>query len=63
MPVTTLNCHGERLRAALASGFSCTQKPELLLLDEPTNNLDLANMDFLAGIIRGFRCDYPTIGP
>jgi ATPase subunit of ABC transporter with duplicated ATPase domains len=46
---------GERLRAALASGFLCTQKPELLLLDEPTNNLDLANVDFLAGIVRGFR--------
>jgi ATPase subunit of ABC transporter with duplicated ATPase domains len=46
---------GERLRAALARGFLCTQKPELLLLDEPTNNLDLTNVDFLAGIVRGFR--------
>jgi ATPase subunit of ABC transporter with duplicated ATPase domains len=45
---------GERLRAALARGFLCTQKPELLLLDEPTNNLDLTNVDFLAGIVRGF---------
>jgi len=46
---------GERLRAALARGFLGTQKPELLLLDEPTNNLDLTNVDFLAGIVRGFR--------
>ena len=46
---------GERLRAALARGFLGTQKPELLLLDEPTNNLDLTNVDFLAGIVSGFR--------
>jgi ATPase subunit of ABC transporter with duplicated ATPase domains len=46
---------GERLRAALARGFLCTRKPELLLLDEPTNNLDLSNVNFLAGIVRGFR--------
>jgi ATPase subunit of ABC transporter with duplicated ATPase domains len=46
---------GERLRAALARGFLCTQKPELLLLDEPTNNLDLTNVDFLARIVSGFR--------
>jgi ATPase subunit of ABC transporter with duplicated ATPase domains len=46
---------GERLRAALAREFLGTRKPELLLLDEPTNNLDLTNVDFLAGIVSGFR--------
>jgi ATPase subunit of ABC transporter with duplicated ATPase domains len=46
---------GERLRAALARGFLCTQRPELLLLDEPTNNLDITNVDFLARIVNGFR--------
>ncbi|WP_129642638.1 ATP-binding cassette domain-containing protein [Peristeroidobacter agariperforans] len=45
---------GERLRATLARGLLATHKPELLLLDEPTNNLDLANIEFLEGLIREF---------
>jgi ATPase subunit of ABC transporter with duplicated ATPase domains len=46
---------GERLRATLARGLLATAKPELLLLDEPTNNLDLANIEFLEGLVREFR--------
>ena len=46
---------GERLRAALAQGLLSAQKPELLVLDEPTNNLDLTNIEFLEGLVRGFR--------
>jgi ATPase subunit of ABC transporter with duplicated ATPase domains len=46
---------GERLRAALAQGLLSAQKPELLVLDEPTNNLDLSNIEFLEGLVRGFR--------
>lgn len=46
---------GERLRATLAQGFLCAEKPELLVLDEPTNNLDLANIEFLEELVREFR--------
>jgi ATPase subunit of ABC transporter with duplicated ATPase domains len=46
---------GERLRAALAQGFLRADRPELLVLDEPTNNLDLANIEFLEGLVRAFR--------
>jgi ATPase subunit of ABC transporter with duplicated ATPase domains len=53
-PVSQLS-GGERLRAALARGFLGTAKPELVMLDEPTNNLDLTNVEFLEGLIGGFR--------
>lgn len=46
---------GETVRAALARGFLRAQRPQLLVLDEPTNNLDLANMEFLEGLVRAFR--------
>lgn len=46
---------GERVRAALARGLLSTDKPELILLDEPTNNLDLANIQFLEGVLQEFR--------
>lgn len=46
---------GERLRAVLACGLLREEQPELLLLDEPTNNLDLANIEFLEKLARGFR--------
>ncbi len=46
---------GERLRAALAQGLLSAEQPELMMLDEPTNNLDLLNVEFLEGLLRGFR--------
>lgn len=46
---------GERLRAALASGFLSEEKPELLILDEPTNNLDLGNIKFIENLISEFK--------
>lgn len=46
---------GERLRAAVARGFMGACKPELMVLDEPTNNLDLANVEFLEGLVSRFR--------
>lgn len=46
---------GERLRLALAMGFLSGEIPELLILDEPTNNLDLANIEFLEGVVLAFR--------
>jgi ATPase subunit of ABC transporter with duplicated ATPase domains len=46
---------GERLRAALARAVMRPEPPELLVLDEPTNNLDLANIEFLEEVVRGFR--------
>lgn len=49
---------GERLRAALAKGFlsgGLGELPELLILDEPTNNLDLANIEFLEGLLKNYR--------
>lgn len=45
---------GERLRAALACGLMCEQKPQVLILDEPTNNLDLANIEFLENWVSRF---------
>ena len=53
-PIRTLS-GGERLRAALARGLLGAQQPELLILDEPTNNLDRANVDFLANVVRDFQ--------
>jgi ATPase subunit of ABC transporter with duplicated ATPase domains len=32
-----------------------TRKPQLMVLDEPTNNLDLANVEFLEGVVSEFR--------
>jgi ATPase subunit of ABC transporter with duplicated ATPase domains len=46
---------GERLRAALARGLLNAERPELLILDEPTNNLDLANQQFLEGLLRAYQ--------
>jgi len=46
---------GERLRASLARGLLGAQQPELLMLDEPTNNLDRANVEFLANVVRDFQ--------
>lgn len=31
-----------------------TPPAELLVLDEPTNNLDLANIEFLENLLRGY---------
>ena len=46
---------GERLRLALAKGFLNPTPPGLVVLDEPTNNLDLANVEFLEHLLRGFK--------
>lgn len=45
---------GERLRAALAKILIADPVPQLLILDEPTNNLDMVNLDFLAGALAKF---------
>lgn len=46
---------GERLRASLAKILIADPVPQLLILDEPTNNLDLVNLEFLAGALEKFQ--------
>lgn len=46
---------GERLRLAMACGYLSGNLPELIVLDEPTNNLDMANIEFLEGLLRTYQ--------
>ncbi len=46
---------GERMRLMLCCITLIYQSPELIILDEPTNNLDLKNIEILAGAVRNYR--------
>jgi ATPase subunit of ABC transporter with duplicated ATPase domains len=53
-PIATLS-GGERMRLALAQALLAHPVPELLVLDEPTNDLDVEHLEFLEGVLAGYR--------
>ncbi|MXV15637.1 ABC-F family ATP-binding cassette domain-containing protein [Hufsiella ginkgonis] len=46
---------GEKMRLMLCALMISAQAPDLIVLDEPTNNLDLRNIEILAGAIKEYR--------
>jgi ABC transport system ATP-binding/permease protein len=50
---------GTRKRVALAQAL--VRRPDVLLLDEPTNHLDLDSIEWLEGLLIGFRGSLVTI--